>query len=632
MKLINKAWLFTLCMTGALITGCGGSGGGNDDPEVNTTGGNDDRELNTTIDPNGTTVLSSTHRPTLVGVVIDSIVINLHYGTASTTNEKGEFNYQSGDLITFKIGDITLPPVQGSPVITVFDIANAQVNTNRYLNIARFLQSLDSDGDVSNGINISDIAHSSATGETLNFDEDPSQFTTDANPLIATIHAAGGTSNTQLIDSATADINARAALNSLAKTTPIAGTYSTGTGATLQVAVFLDNSEYYMLDGNCDGLPSYELGFFTYNTSTNQITTTLDDDSDGASCGLNNGTYSVGISGSSLTLDGKTWQRVMPVTGTINGIYGGGDLSYPSAGLAALHVFLASGEYIELFDCTGSAGVEAGQYTWNATTNVLTVSAVSKSTTTCGRNSTSAMPAPVTAFVSADFTTIEVRDGNDDDGYGFDRIDPGLTGNSLIGAWDTGDILNGGLLIFTSSGEILANWGCTVNSNSRRVAGNYVWDSATGDAKITVTQNGAGDCGLNTLAPIVQKLEVHGNILSIVTPEANKGTISVNRDSAGIGGGLQGVWQASSPALTIGIYEDLVSKEMVVHVIASDCPISSVNEDASFQFDAATSTISNFGNVRDVSGCGLPATFGPNVTLSGDTLTIDGLGQFNRVK
>jgi hypothetical protein len=59
------------------------------------------------------------------GRFIDSEVSGLNYQTESrqgVTSAKGEFEYLPGEMVTFTIGDLTLPTVAGSTVITPLDI------------------------------------------------------------------------------------------------------------------------------------------------------------------------------------------------------------------------------------------------------------------------------------------------------------------------------------------------------------------------------------------------------------------------------------------------------------------------------------------------------------------------------
>jgi len=137
-----------------------------------------------------------------VGQFIDSPVQGLNYLTKSgqgTTNANGEFNYQQGESVTFSIGDMAFPQVSAAAIITPLTLANSDdYNHMQVVNIARLLQTLDTDGDPSNGITIDDQAHSAATGLTLSFDE------TDFDDKVANLVANAGSVNSALIDASDA--------------------------------------------------------------------------------------------------------------------------------------------------------------------------------------------------------------------------------------------------------------------------------------------------------------------------------------------------------------------------------------------------------------------------------------------
>lgn len=167
-----------------LIAACGG-GGTDDDADAGT----DDEAAVTPV--------------MMVGVIVDSAVAGLHYSTASaggTTNQDGEFNYQDGETVTFSIGDLQFPAVTATDVITPLSIfQTSDVNNTAVVNMARLLQSLDYNGDPSDGISILSAAHTAASGLTTvdfasaNFDEQ-----------VADLVANSGSITTTLIDAETA--------------------------------------------------------------------------------------------------------------------------------------------------------------------------------------------------------------------------------------------------------------------------------------------------------------------------------------------------------------------------------------------------------------------------------------------
>lgn len=100
------------------------------------------------------------------GRLIDSAVAGVSYSTAQfsgTTNADGEYLYQDGETVTFRIGDIVFPAVTAKGVLTPLDLAGStDINDPVVINIARLLQTLDEDGNPDNGIVIPELASTAA--------------------------------------------------------------------------------------------------------------------------------------------------------------------------------------------------------------------------------------------------------------------------------------------------------------------------------------------------------------------------------------------------------------------------------------------------------------------------------------
>ncbi|MDH3510526.1 MAG: family 16 glycosylhydrolase [Gammaproteobacteria bacterium] len=131
--------------------------------------------------------IPGTPQPTLTGVLVDSPVSGVTWetstGNSGLTSDLGEFQYtqpESGtfvETVTFSIGDIVLGTVPGIPFkgdrlyVTAVELTNSFDPLDRAAtNMLVFIQSIDSDGDPTNGITISDAAREAAVGETLDFD------------------------------------------------------------------------------------------------------------------------------------------------------------------------------------------------------------------------------------------------------------------------------------------------------------------------------------------------------------------------------------------------------------------------------------------------------------------------------
>ena len=134
------------------------------------------------------------------GYFIDGPVQGLTYRTptqSGSTDSTGRFNYLTGETVTFSIGDFVLGSSAGAQRMTPSNLVPLQVPGQRVqpfdnpdrvknravANMARFVQSLDRDGNVENGI----VIDASATGIVgryagkINFDQDEAAFTSDPN-------------------------------------------------------------------------------------------------------------------------------------------------------------------------------------------------------------------------------------------------------------------------------------------------------------------------------------------------------------------------------------------------------------------------------------------------------------------
>ena len=120
-----------------------------------------------------------------VGVFVDSAVAGVTYTTSSglsgTTNSSGQFSYVVGDTASFSIGDVSLGSVTASSVLTPVEVMGASGTADQQvINLARLLQTLDSDGDPSNGIEITTSTSNSLKGKSLDFDVAVDTFTNDS--------------------------------------------------------------------------------------------------------------------------------------------------------------------------------------------------------------------------------------------------------------------------------------------------------------------------------------------------------------------------------------------------------------------------------------------------------------------
>jgi len=158
---------------------------------------------------NGTTTTAPPPAP-LSGVFVDSAVSGFRYATTTfngSTDLDGTFMFAAGENVTFSIGDIDFPTVAAASLLSPFDLAGtADTGDTALINMARLLQTLDTDGDVDNGITIGDGAHTFAIGMTLDFAS--ATFDADVTNLIAN----SGSVNTMLVDADTAIAHLEAAV------------------------------------------------------------------------------------------------------------------------------------------------------------------------------------------------------------------------------------------------------------------------------------------------------------------------------------------------------------------------------------------------------------------------------------
>ena len=158
---------------------------------------------------------SGSSNPTSTGTFVDSPVINIGYRTETqngVTNSRGEFNYFPGETVTFFIGDLEFPSIPAEQVVTPLDMADTDdISHPIVINISRLLQSLDKDGNPSNGISITDISKQNAV--ILDFDVSVSVF--ELSTAVRTMISNGGQDDprVELIDVVTTLVNLVAGLS-----------------------------------------------------------------------------------------------------------------------------------------------------------------------------------------------------------------------------------------------------------------------------------------------------------------------------------------------------------------------------------------------------------------------------------
>ena len=163
--------LLTLAITPSLILlgGCGGGSGKKSNNRPDASASEDQKSgafINTPVsglDVNGTT-------------------------TSTRTGEQGAFTYSEDETLTFAIGDLILGSSPGSENVTVLSITENATDPAEAIvhNKLILLQSLDEDGDLNNGIHISDTIRETVSSQAnmINFDLPVEDFRTSLLPLI----------------------------------------------------------------------------------------------------------------------------------------------------------------------------------------------------------------------------------------------------------------------------------------------------------------------------------------------------------------------------------------------------------------------------------------------------------------
>ena len=175
--MINKTVM--VAAIGLALVGCGGSGNGSSSSSTTATGSGQFKDSNTS----GISYVSGE----LSGV----------------TNANGDFSYEIGKEITFSVGNVLLGKASGKALISPVDlVAGGNSDSLAVQHIVRFLMMLDSDQDVTNGINISTSVQNSADSwPQVDFTD--ADLTTALNSIIPQADAAGGISH-NLPDASTA--------------------------------------------------------------------------------------------------------------------------------------------------------------------------------------------------------------------------------------------------------------------------------------------------------------------------------------------------------------------------------------------------------------------------------------------
>ncbi len=272
--------LRTLLVSLALMTlaACGGgSGGDGSTPPTNNDGGNNNDDDDNTDDDTGDN--SDEEEPTSgsrTGTFVDSAVAGITFtnepsGITGTTDAQGRFTFEPGDTVTFSIGDLNLPSTTARGVVTPLTIAQTDdPNDVVATNIARLLQSLDFDGDASNGIDISSGAASVATAVDFS--------SSDFDDQVADLVANSGSSNTSLVSAEDARAHLQTSLDEV-RARAIGSWYYVDTSAAdveeqfVIVLTLMSDGRFALFnDEDWPEMDGFEVGDIEWNVNNGQIT------------------------------------------------------------------------------------------------------------------------------------------------------------------------------------------------------------------------------------------------------------------------------------------------------------------------------------------------------------------------
>jgi len=147
---------------------------------------------------------SGPDRAALTGTFGSVAVSGLDYRstdeTPRITDDQGGFVYHEGETVTFAIGDLILGAAQGTETLNTLDIVN-DADAPADAAVAHrliLLQTLDADGALNNGIQITDAIRTqvSTNAETLDFDQSDADFTAALQAVADTLEETGAFSDT----------------------------------------------------------------------------------------------------------------------------------------------------------------------------------------------------------------------------------------------------------------------------------------------------------------------------------------------------------------------------------------------------------------------------------------------------
>jgi hypothetical protein len=184
-KRSRMGWLAAIAAAGVVATACGGGGGGGF--VLPPSGGGGGGGGGTTPPPAAGSV---------TGVFLDAAVEGLDYeagtGARAQTNAKGEFVCKEGETVRFFLGALALGSAACGATVTPLTLAGLPataegVKADSVLNRLLALQSLDEDGDPSNGIRLTAALKAALASGALDFEAEAGAFDAKLAALLASL-------------------------------------------------------------------------------------------------------------------------------------------------------------------------------------------------------------------------------------------------------------------------------------------------------------------------------------------------------------------------------------------------------------------------------------------------------------
>jgi len=221
---------------------------------------------------------SSNSTVTNTGIFIDSPVQGLKYSTTTLsgyTDNKGHFNYKTGEAVDFFIGNLKLGSVTGANIITPLTLnGESDLNniSNKSAGLARILQTLDNNSSDGASLVIPDTLRDlNISGLNLDADADA-----DLNTILARAQVKTGI-NYILKDAISAKSEMKKQIEASTTYPVISSLYNATTGTKFYLLRLIEESNIHM---SLSGRNSYEVGLAIgsgngitiYNLNLNIIT------------------------------------------------------------------------------------------------------------------------------------------------------------------------------------------------------------------------------------------------------------------------------------------------------------------------------------------------------------------------